>query len=58
MNRNPPTDPSIQTMDALAYSIYRELYKAGYDRYDVISFANEILDLVTSELRDASNSSG
>lgn len=45
-------------MDALAYSIYRELYKAGYDRYDVISFANEILDLVTSELRDASNSSG
>lgn len=45
-------------MDALAYSIYRELYKAGYSRYDVISFANEILELVTTELRDVSRSSG
>ena len=44
-------------MDTLACSIYCELYEAGYNRYDVISFANEVLDPVTNELRDMSRSS-
>jgi len=35
----------------LAKSVYRELKASGYDRSDIVGFTNEVLDLVTSEMR-------
>ena len=47
-----PDLPENDELDALANTIYRELYKAGYSRDDVVRFANQILGLVRSELRE------
>lgn len=47
-----PDLPEDSELDGLAHTIYRELYKAGYSRCDVVRFANRILGLVGSELRE------
>lgn len=41
----------------LAKSVYRELKSSGYARTDMIAFTTELLDLVTSEMKqDATES--
>ena len=37
----------------LAKSVYRELRNSGHSRSDIVAFTNAVLELVTSELRDA-----
>ena len=37
----------------LAKSVYRELRSSGHSRSDIVAFTNAVLELVTSELRDA-----
>jgi D-alanine-D-alanine ligase-like ATP-grasp enzyme len=37
----------------LAKSVYRELRNNGHSRSDIVAFTNAVLELVTSELRDA-----
>lgn len=39
----------------LAKSVYRELIASGYGRAEVVQFTNEILDLVTTEMRHDSD---
>jgi hypothetical protein len=41
-----------RALKILAKSVYRELKSSGYSRSDVVGFTNELLDLVTTELRD------
>ena len=36
----------------LAKSTFRELKSSGYNRSEILSFATEMLSLVTSDLRD------
>jgi hypothetical protein len=37
----------------LAKSVYRELRSSGHSRSDIVAFTNAVLELVTTELRDA-----
>lgn len=37
----------------LAKSVYRELRSSGHTRSDIVAFTNAVLELVTTELRDA-----
>jgi hypothetical protein len=37
----------------LAKSVYRELRNSGHSRSDIVAFTNAVLELVTTELRDA-----
>jgi len=46
-----------RALKILAKSIYRELKSSGYSRSEIVGFTNELLDLVTSELRDSSDGS-
>lgn len=41
-----------RALKILAKSVYRELKASGYDRSDIVGFTNELLDLVTSDLKD------
>jgi hypothetical protein len=50
--------PKAQTVDnrgvrILAKSVYRELRNSGHSRSDIVAFTNAVLELVTTELRDA-----
>ena len=36
----------------LAKSVFRELKSSGYNRSEILSFATEMLSLVTTDLRD------
>lgn len=50
--------PKAQAVDArgiriIAKSVYRELRNNGHSRTDIVAFTNAVLELVTSELRDA-----
>lgn len=42
-----------RALKILAKSVYRELKASGYDRSEIVGFTNELLDLVTSEIKDA-----
>lgn len=44
-----------RALKILAKSIYRELKSSGYNRSEIVGFTNELLDLVTSEIREASD---
>ena len=50
--------PKAQAVDArgiriVAKSVYRELRNSGHSRSDIVAFTNAVLELVTTELRDA-----
>jgi len=50
--------PKAQAVDArgiriIAKSVYRELRNSGHSRSDIVAFTNAVLELVTTELRDA-----
>lgn len=40
-----------RALKILAKSVYRELKASGYVRTDMIAFTTELLDLVTSEIK-------
>ena len=40
----------------LAKSVFRELKTTGYSRSDIVSFATEMLSLVSSDIREESTS--
>lgn len=40
-----------RALKILAKSVYRELKSSGYARTDMIAFTTELLDLVTSEMK-------
>ena len=44
-----------RALKILAKSIYRELKSSGYNRSEIVGFTNELLDLVTSEIREAND---
>lgn len=51
-------NPKAQAVDArgiriIAKSVYRELRSSGHSRSDIVAFTNAVLELVTTELRDA-----
>ena len=50
--------PDMITLDVLmpdqsGIKVYRELRNSGHSRSDIVAFTNAVLELVTSELRDA-----
>jgi hypothetical protein len=53
-NQN-PSGPAADNRGVriLAKSVYRELRNSGHSRSDIVAFTNAVLELVTSELRDA-----
>ena len=48
----PPTPNDPRAVRILAKSIYRELRASGLSERDVLAMAGELLDLVTSDVRD------
>lgn len=42
-----------RSLRILAKSVYRELRNSGHSRSDIVAFTNAVLELVTTELRDA-----
>lgn len=47
---NPPSDG--RAIRILAKSVHRELRESGYATRDLLEFANELLGLVTEDVRD------
>ncbi len=52
------SEPKAPTTDQravriIAKSVYRELRNSGHSRSDIVAFTNAVLELVTTELRDA-----
>lgn len=50
------SDP--RALKIMAKSLYRELRGRGYKEGDVLSFAGELLSLVSSEVRERNNPTG
>ncbi len=50
MTQTPKTAPQ-RALKILAKSVFRELKSSGYSRSEIVSFTTELLDLVTSEMR-------
>ena len=48
-NHAPQNPKAVQI---LAKSLYRQLRDSGYSQGDVLSFASELLTMVSSEVRD------
>jgi hypothetical protein len=50
------TQPANQprALRILAKSVFRELKSSGYNRSEILAFANEMLSLVTTDLREES----
>jgi hypothetical protein len=42
-----------RALKILAKSVYRELKATGYGHSDIVGFTNELLDLVTAEMRES-----
>jgi len=42
---------SSQAVRVLAKSLFKELKRAGYNRGEMVAFASELLDLVTTEIK-------
>ena len=58
MGANRTQRPKPQSGDSrgvriIAKSVYRELRNSGHSRSDIVAFTNAVLELVTTELRDA-----
>lgn len=49
-----PTGNTMRALKILAKSVHRELKSSGYSRSDIVCFTNDLLDLVTEEMRDES----
>ena len=52
-NQSPNATADNRRVRILAKSVYRELRSSGHSRSDIVAFTNAVLELVTSELRDA-----
>jgi hypothetical protein len=52
-NQRPNAHADNRRVRILAKSVYRELRNSGHSRSDIVAFTNAVLELVTSELRDA-----
>ncbi|MBT8453040.1 MAG: hypothetical protein KJO40_13810 [Deltaproteobacteria bacterium] len=50
---DPKMSPDNRGVRIIAKSVYRELRNSGHSRSDVVAFTNAVLELVTTELRDA-----
>jgi hypothetical protein len=48
----PQAERKQRALEILAKSVYRELKSAGYSHSDIVSFTNELLDLVSTEIRE------
>jgi hypothetical protein len=46
------TAATRSTLRVLARSVIKELKRSGYRRAEMVAFASELLDVVTTELRD------
>lgn len=44
--------PDPRGVKILAKSVYRELKASGYSRSDMVGFANALLELMTSDMRE------
>ncbi len=44
-----------RALRVLAKSVFRELKRSGYARAEMVAFASELLDLVTTEIRTDGN---
>lgn len=51
---NRRTGSTQRALKILAKSVHRELKQSGYSRGDIVCFTNELLELVTDEMRDES----
>ena len=49
---------SQRAVRVLAKSLFKELKRAGYSRSEMVAFASELLDLVTQEMKGATNDEG
>jgi hypothetical protein len=49
-DRRAPAAPDSKALKILAKSIFRELRAQGYEPTQVVSFATEIISLVTSDI--------
>lgn len=52
-NQQPNAPADSRRVRILAKSVYRELRNSGHSRSDIVAFTNAVLELVTTELRDA-----
>jgi hypothetical protein len=50
--RQSNTPATARALKILAKSVHRELKSSGYTRSDIVSFTNELLDLVTTDIRE------
>jgi hypothetical protein len=48
-----PSTPEPRALRILAKSVFRELKTTGYTRSDIVSFATEMLSLVSGDFRDS-----
>lgn len=51
--QNPKPAGDNRGVRIIAKSVYRELRNSGHSRSDIVAFTNAVLELVTTELRDA-----
>lgn len=51
---NPTPSNQPRALRILAKSVFRELKSSGYNPSEILAFANEMLSLVTTDLRDES----
>jgi hypothetical protein len=52
------TSASQRALRVLAKSVFKELKRAGYSRSEMVAFASELLDLVTTEIKSDGHDSG
>lgn len=50
-NATQSSAPEPRALRILAKSVFRELKTTGYSRSDIVSFATEMLSLVSSDIR-------
>lgn len=48
----PPSSGDKRALRILAKSVYRELKANGYSRSDIVGFTNELLELMSSEIKN------
>jgi hypothetical protein len=51
--QSPKAQADNRGVRIIAKSVYRELRNSGHSRSDIVAFTNAVLELVTTELRDA-----
>ena len=51
----PMNDAALRGLRVVAKSVFKELKRTGYSRGEMVTFASELLDLVTHEMKSESN---